>query len=274
KKKKRNGNREAQEVFNEINQISKYEYFEVHYFYALQYNNYLFDLLKKKKLNKTSLHYACQQHEEAMMQYIFAIICENNWSIAHYYLGCVLYQLRLYKASMYFLSKAQKMNPNIPVIQNGYYAFGQRLAKYLEREASMSEEELHFAAVNSYRNRNWSIACLEFLQLLYTTPHNVNYQHNMAMVLQYGFMNYDGAEKYFKQSVRRSQTSHPDILRHYCQLLSIMKRYEDCKNYYVALRRRRGEGERDDENDNEKKDDNDDDDPENEDEDEDKDEQD
>ncbi|ETO10144.1 TPR repeat-containing protein [Reticulomyxa filosa] len=99
----------------------------------------------------------------------------------------------------------------------------------------MTEEELHYSAVNSYRNRSWNLACLEFMQLLYINPQNVNYQHNMAMVLQYGFSNYDGAEKYFKQSVRASQNSHVDILRHYCQLLSIIKRYEDCKNYYALL---------------------------------------
>ncbi|ETO10143.1 hypothetical protein RFI_27233, partial [Reticulomyxa filosa] len=107
--------REAQEVFDEILQVSKYEYFEVHYFYALH------------------LHYACQRLEEAMMQYIFAIICESNWSIAYYYLGCVLYQLRLYTASIFFLNKARRMNSTIPIIQSGFHAICQRLTEYLQQ---------------------------------------------------------------------------------------------------------------------------------------------
>merc|ERR1712217_644044 len=64
---------------------------------------------------------------------------------------------------------------------------------------------------------------------------NTNYQHNLAMVLYYGFENHESSEKYFRKSLKSCGSSHPDIIRHYNVLLIKQKRWEESHAYYEIL---------------------------------------
>ncbi|ETO24844.1 TPR repeat-containing protein, partial [Reticulomyxa filosa] len=107
--------------------------------------------------------------------------------------------------------------------------------KQTNKQRHVSEEGLHREALEAYGNHDWNKACLRFLELCYLSPKNMHYPHNIAMVLQYGFQNYNGAEKYFKQAMRLSINFLPSLVRHYCSLLSVMKRYDSCQQMYTYL---------------------------------------
>ncbi len=207
---------EAEMVFKDLLRKAAFQHYEVHFYYAQHLYN-------------------TRRYPEACMQYIFAIILESNWSITYHHLACTLYATKQYRMSQFYVHKAHAMNNLIPSIENGFKALTAKLTRKLANVPMETEELIHENAVYAYGSRNWDTACLLFLQLLQLAPDNLNYQHNMAMVLYYGFKNVEGSEKYFKLALTSCQNSHPDILRHYCQLLTKQKRWDDSYRYYGSL---------------------------------------
>ena len=170
----------AEQIFADLLQHSKNEFFEIHFYYGL----HLFLTLKS--------------YDAALKQFLSALVIEDNWAITYYYLALVLYELGEHHSSLDFLNKAFKLNPSIPAIYKNFQSVMFRITKKLQWESGESEEDVHHFAVREYKKRNWSLACVLFLRLLDMNGENTNYQHNLAMVLYYGFENHESSEKYFR----------------------------------------------------------------------------
>jgi len=207
----------ADQVFAELLHYNKNEFFEIHFYYALH------------------LEFGLKAHDMALKQILCALVIEENWAVTYYYLAVVLYELALYSSALDFLNRAFKLNPSLPMIYKNFYAMIGKITKRLQWESAETEEDVHHAAVREYKRRNWSVACVLFLRLLEMNADNTNYQHNLAMVLYYGFDSHEAAEKFFRKSLKSCGSSHPDIIRHYAVLLVKQKRWEEAHAYFEIL---------------------------------------
>eukprot|EP01084_Bolivina_argentea_P306471 529600_1 len=206
----------AQDVYLQLITENNNNYFEIHFYYGM----HLF-------FNGS--------YKSALFQFLSALMIEDNWAITYYYIALVLYELGHYHSSLDFLKRAFKMNPSIPIIRKNGDLMMNKLTKRLQWEGEQTEQDIHHLAVKDYKKRNWQIACILFLRLLQINPQNTNYQHNLAMVLFYGFDNNESSEKYFRKSLKSCGSSHPDIIRHYNVLLINQKRFEESHAYFHIL---------------------------------------
>ena len=212
--------KEANSIFEFLVSKNNNDFYELHYYYGMH------------------LEYSCNKHNHALKQFIKALIIEDNWAITYYHISIVLFKLKDYHSSMSFLNKSFKMNPSIPIIYKNFYQQMSNIQESFNNNGipqNEEEDQIHRRAVTEYRRRNWPNACILFLRLLQINHNNTNYQHNLAMVLYYGFENDEASEKYFRQSLRSCGSSHPDIIRHYCVLLIKQKRWEEAHAYYDIL---------------------------------------